>query len=127
MGANDLVMYRGDDRPFPMKVAIGGSPINLSGGSVTFTAKANLEDADADAVITLSTVDGSVTIVDGPAGLLRVDIPAIATAALPADTRLVWDLQIETADGKVRTVPEPDPARPTLGTLTIRRRVKRTA
>lgn len=126
MGAFDLAIYRGNDRSFAMTVEVGGAPVDLTGATIGFMAKLRESDADADAVISLSTSDG-IAIVDGPAGRLRVDVPASATEPLDPDVKLLWDLRVETADGKARTFPDPDPRQPTHGTLTVRRDITRDA
>ena len=113
----DLVMYRGDDRTFTVTV----TGIDLTAAELTFTAKRHIGDSDDDAIIQLTTpTDIEVT----SATTADINIPASATEDLTRETLLYWDLQI-VIGAELRTIPEPDRSRSTLGTLLIRRDVTR--
>ena len=115
-------MARLHDRPLPPEVLTpAGAVQNITGYVIRFTAKNRLDDLDASAVISGSTIDGRITITDGPGGLAYVKIPGTATASLPTFTGLWWDLQIAepVAGGSVKTLDsgklliEPDVTRAT--------------
>jgi len=56
-----------------------GTPQDITGWTITFTAKRGLSDADADAVIHKTTMAGTIVITNGAGGLATVNI-------VPADT-----------------------------------------
>lgn len=118
MGVYDLEMWRGDDRTYTMTATIGGSPLNLTGAAMRFTAKLAVEDADAAAIIGPLTVGSGITITDAPNGVFTVAIPAAETIGLTEETSTLWDVEI-TISGVKRTVPEVN-GKPKKGTLKIR-------
>lgn len=77
---------------------------DITGSTLRFTAKARLADADADALLTGSTGDGRIVLVDPVAGMARVTIPAELTTGLGRRV-LVWDVQLS-QPGLVRTLDE---------------------
>jgi len=101
-------MFRGDSLGFELELMnpLTGAPLNITGAKFWFTAKNNYVDADERAVIRLDTaLLGGVSIVDAARGLARVDVPPLATRALPDGiVRLVYDVQIREAGGSVSTI-----------------------
>jgi len=127
MSATDLVMYRGDTRSFQLTMAEDGAPLDLTGATLRFTGKRKIGDDDADAVVSVATGSG-IVVTDAVNGEIRVTIPSDQTEALTKETVLLWDVQIVFLDGSVRTIPEPVVGdESTLGTLTIKLDVTRTA
>lgn len=82
-------LYAGDDYQFDFVYTDGaGSPVDVSSGTITFTAKYAPDDADVDAI-----VKKTGTITDGPNGKFNVvldesDVPG------PENIRGIYDLQI---------------------------------
>jgi len=115
-----LEMFRGDDESFDVRVyeVDGVTPVNLTGADLRFTAKRNVTDLDADAVVTLTTAAGTITITNAVLGQARLDVPAVQTNALTRDSILPWDLQVRDVSNKTRTLAS--------GLLIIRRDVSRT-
>ena len=94
-------LYQPDQQPYAL----------LPPTEVWFTAKYSARDPDEAAVIRKTLSDGGVQVLDGPGGLLRIDIVPADTAALVERTQLVWDLQLRPPSGEVVTV--------ALGLLTV--------
>ena len=113
-------MFRGDDESFDVRVyeVDGVTAVNLSGANLRFTAKQHVTDLDADAVVTLTTAAGTITITNAALGQARLDVPASQTNGLTRDSVLVWDLQVFDVSNKTRTIGS--------GLLVIRRDVSRT-
>jgi hypothetical protein len=72
------------------------TPSELTGVAVRFTAKRAIADADAAAIVRLSTTDPSPPITVAPTeSKVVVEIPATATSAIGDNGEtLIWDLQI---------------------------------
>ncbi len=121
MSETDLVMYAGDDRSFLLTIT---GLADVTGAEARFTAKRRLSDSDDEAIIALTTGGGEVEVVD--ATHIRVDVPRAATVALTRELRLVWDLKVALG-GEVRTLPDPEFSRVSLGRLIVRRPVAITA
>lgn len=100
-------VYRGDTVELPVWVATDreGNPIDLTGATVWFTAKRDLQTEDLDAGnIALSTAIGGVAIVNALTGEYQVTIPANATVALTAPAVFQWDVQVRTTEPQTLTV-----------------------
>jgi hypothetical protein len=95
-GSYDLAMYQGDT--FALRVTLRdkatGAPLDLTGYEPLSQIRAKPHDDTP-----LAAFDATV---DGPAGVIRLDLPAARAAAL-APGRQVWDLQTTDPDGNVRT------------------------
>lgn len=92
-------VYRGDTVRLPTWEARDyyGLIIDLTGGSVWFTAKVDLTLMDGDpTTIQCSTTAGSITIVDPVLGTYQVTIGPAATQALLDDTVYTFDVQVRT-------------------------------
>ena len=92
-----LEMKRGDDRTLTVTASE-----SMEGADLTFTAKRT--PWDGDAVITKTTADG-ITIGDDPFTEATIEIDPSDTNDLE-DTPIAlhWDLQLEDAQGNIRTV-----------------------
>lgn len=94
----DLTIHRGDDEPLTLTVVRPDEdnidqPVDLTGVTIWFTAKNAWSDADADAVIALTTPT-EIAITDAPGGIARINVTADNTKNLTAYTRLVYDVQM---------------------------------
>lgn len=82
-----------------------GTAVSLSGATLWFMIKGDDNDADADALVSLSTTAGSITITDAAAGEGQLDFPAVSlveTAALKARVYPAW-LKLKLSTGEIRT------------------------
>lgn len=115
-----LVMYRGDDRDFEIALTENDLPINLTGASIVFTARADLDDVDP--TFTLTT-PGDIVInpdqVGAGKGKFTLTVPASATIDLDRGLTLLCDVEV-TVGGNVRTWPDADYGQSTLIKLRLR-------
>lgn len=113
-------MYRGDDRDFAFTITAGGTPLALTGASIVFTARADIDDVEP--AIYLTSTGGAIVPdadqVTNP-GELVLSIPSTATEDIERNTTLLCDFQV-TVGGKVRTWPEAVFGESTLIRLRIR-------
>lgn len=117
-------MFRGDTPIWRTIVTnkADGSPFDLTGWTVRFTAKRNKTDPDSAAVFRLSSVDGTCTFPDGEiAGVIYSQPERESTEALTADVNAYWDIQIS-RDGPTNQTYTID-----WGTLPIKIDITRTA
>ena len=103
-----LAVTRGDSATFTLTLTDEdtGAPVNLTGMTMTFTAKRRPTDSDAQALIAKSTADGIVIDVAPETGLATLTLdPADTEDLSPAQIgrSLYWDLQIDDMAGDVRT------------------------
>lgn len=105
-----LTVKRGDTIDLEVTVARGGSPVDLSGADLWFTAKRKLKDLDIAAVAQKTLGDG-IAVTDAPAGELLVTLAPDDTDDLTKETVLYCDVQMVEASGRVTTVAS--------GTLTV--------
>ena len=105
-------IYRGDTVRLPIWYALDyydgenmGGVLDLSGATVWFTAKVDLDDTDlTPGVIQRTTANGGVLIEEPISGAYRVWIDAPSTQALDDDTMYLFDVQVRTAEAVPRTV-----------------------
>jgi len=100
---------RGDDRTIDFVVDLDGTPQDITGWSLRFTARtavpAGTVTDDTGATLHYSTGGGGVTITDGPGGAVEVAIAGADTYGLGAtDTTLMCDLQGVDGAGKIATL-----------------------
>lgn len=105
----DLTMVRGDDQEFELAIEIDGTPVDLDGCFLWFTAKNDIGDLDEDAVLAkTSALNGGIEITNADAGAAKVVIAADDTAdldcQLDGSPPLVWDVQVRDGTGRIRTV-----------------------
>lgn len=99
-----LAMVRGDTRAFTVTLTDeSDAPLDLTDLSLAFTAKRRHGDADDDAVIR-KTIGVGIEVTDAEGGEATITIDPADTRDLTNLRTLVWDLQVESADGTdVRT------------------------
>jgi hypothetical protein len=103
---NVLRCVRGDNFSFTGVVEVADAPLNLTGATITMTAKWNLMDSSN--VFQLSVGNG-ITISDAAAGEITVLFPTSATSSLPpTEVTLKYDVQVITAAAKTYTVARGD-------------------
>lgn len=100
-----LTMYRGDTAVFDLACKQSdGTPLDISSGTLCFTAKSSARQLDEDSSFQKDSDDNGITITDGPAGLATVVLSPEDTSELYAPARLVWDLQYVTTGDNVFTL-----------------------
>lgn len=76
-----------------------GTPFDLTGSTIYFTAKESPDDLDANAVFQKSTA-GGIVITDAPNGIAQVTIDPADTTSLKLDKDrlkiLFWDVKVIT-------------------------------
>lgn len=112
-----LTMYRGDAPTWNLEAnQADDSDLDLSTGTLYFTAKSSTRQADVDAVFQKTAGDG-ITVSDGPAGLFSVKLAPADTESIYAPTYLVWDVKWINGGG--------DPFTLMVGTLHVKANVTR--
>jgi len=76
-----------------------GSPIDLTGWSARMQIRE--EHASANPLVSLTSQPGDGLAIDGPAGLVSIEIPAAVTQTIPAPIEAVYDLEIQGPGGEV--------------------------
>lgn len=109
--SNAMSLYCGATLQFDMTITQDGTPVNLTGASLRFTAKRNYRDETA----LIEKVNGQgIEVLDAANGLARVTIEPADTATLPTDcmSTLVYDVRLVTsgqnyiaASGIIRVLP----------------------
>lgn len=100
----NLTMIRGNSKLFAFPLTDSdGDPINLTDCTVTMTAKEAYTDSDASATFAKDLDDG-ITVVSAVNGVITVDLEPTDTSSLDGrTTRLVYDIQVQTLEGRVST------------------------
>jgi phage terminase large subunit-like protein len=116
----NLRMTRGDEFIFNIAVVLDGVAVNITGKTLRMTAKWSADDADADAVFSLtSTGSAGITVTNAAGGLATVTVAPAKTSSLPArQVSLVYDIQLHTDATDPKTIAS--------GTLLVRPDVTRT-
>jgi hypothetical protein len=86
-----LQMERTASKRLLLDIYENGLPMDLTGASVSFTAKRSR--VSLDAMIQKSVGDG-IEIVDAQEGKIAIDIAPADTMYSQRDTVLVWDIQV---------------------------------
>lgn len=100
-------VYRGDTIILPDWFAYDyyGDVVDLTDGTVWFTAKTDLDLADNGVdVIQCSTWNGMAEIKDAVAGRFAIRIDPVETKNLVDDTVFTFDCQVKTGEPKPRTL-----------------------
>lgn len=99
-----LSITRGDTRVYSITLTDADSePLDLTGVSVTFTAKRSQLDSDEDAIIS-KAVGSGIAVDDPETGIAVLTLDPEDTEDLPARTlRLFYDVQVVDAAGVVVT------------------------
>lgn len=121
--AQEITMYRGDDKTFPFTLTQGGVAVDLTGAAIVFSARLKADfDTDEAAPLILSEAAGDIVILPDQAttgkGKITVTIPATDSVNLESALYLC-DVEV-TLSGDIWTWPEPIYGQSTL----IRLRVK---
>lgn len=100
---SDFTMTRGDNRTLKLTITSGGVAVNLTGASLSFTARMDYPNA---VVITKTSADAAqLAITNAAGGLAEVYLKPADTSSLPhATVYLVYDVQLTQSDGTVTTV-----------------------
>ncbi len=106
MISTPIEMVRVNTFSFDIAITENTSPVNLTGGTLYFTAKWSPLDADASAVFQLtSTPAAGITVLSASGGTANITIPKTATSTLPYhDTLLDYDLKFIDASSQAFTV-----------------------
>lgn len=110
----DFCIPQGTDYWLPMQLVDGGMQ-KIELGGYTAAMQIRTTKSSTKAVDTLSTANGRITI-DEDKGMITLFFPNAATSTFPA-SRLVYDLEIKSADGYVYRLIE--------GKITVTREVTR--
>jgi len=95
---------QGDD--YVLKIDFGTSN-NITDFEFWLTLKNDFEDADANAVLQVSTVAGSDPADDPTHGIAYLRIPAATTKAIDPNS-YIYDLQVKTDTGLITTIIPPN-------------------
>lgn len=100
-----LSMYRGDTFVLKLGLVQDGEQTDISGSSIWFTVKNDLQDPDSQAVISKTTSNG-IEILNAELGYIQITIDPEDTIPLGlSETKtFLWDLQFENLDGDVQTL-----------------------
>lgn len=128
----NLVMYRGDDRDYPLTLTETALPIDLTGYSIKATFRDDIDDELATFQLDSTVVLGSGFEIDidpdqvgAGKGKITLHIRSADTIDLDRGTTLIGDIELTDGDGNVRTAPEPSLDQSTLIKLKIRGDVTR--
>lgn len=100
----DLEMSRGTDRTFTLTILDSERrPIDISGATMRFMAKKELDDSDADAVI-VKTVGAGITLSDPTNGIATLTIEASDTEVLDHTYALYYDVRTEKSGNQYRPI-----------------------
>lgn len=103
----DIEAIKGDTEYYDMKAIRSNSPIDLTGANakIWFSAKRHKKDLDADALISLNSVDhpAQVVFTDRPGGLFYVALLPANTTSIDEDS-LLYDVQVREQDNRITTV-----------------------
>jgi hypothetical protein len=80
-------------------ISVNGVPINLTDASIKMEFR---QDLDSPVALTLSTIDGSIEIVNAVSGIIRIPPKKIE---IPF-AKYFYDLQVTYANGTVKTYME---------------------
>lgn len=83
-----MSFYNNADWNQPFTVRAGGVPVNLTGKTLRFTLRAQVNDPTP---LVEGTTQDLITITDGPAGRFTLAVPYSITRTVPAGNHY-WDL-----------------------------------
>src|ERR1700690_3777028 len=87
--------------PFTRPTCQPGTPQNITGWFVWFTAKYHRDDADTAAVIAVTTLSG-IIFTNPTMGQIQITDPAASTSGLPtANVPLYYDVQVKDLLGTI--------------------------
>lgn len=95
---HDLCIVKGDDKNYRLVFTVGTAPLNLTGYTVFFTLKDDLDDSDEQAKIQVI-----VTVHTDPTnGITNIPLTNVQTK-IPTGN-YVYDIQLRDPIGKITTV-----------------------
>ena len=98
----DLIIFRGNTVSLSVTVTASGSVYNLTGCSLTFTAKIKYTDTSA---VFQKTIGNGITVTTPTSGLVTIVISPSDTLSLSnAKQMLVYDLEAVDGSGNVYTL-----------------------
>lgn len=100
---SNIAIVRGDTAVLDVAITRSGSPVDLTGATLWFTAKRAKSDPDAVAVIAKSTASG-ITVTSASGGTATITIDPDDTSDLTSATALVFDVQLKESGGRITTV-----------------------
>lgn len=99
--ASTLTMFHGRRADWTIAATISGSPANLTGYEIFFTAKRAITDR---AVVFQKTIGDGITVTDAVGGILTIRLEPEDTKQLPLTvSQLEYDLTIDDGSGDVRS------------------------
>ena len=99
-------LFRGDSSVLNIAVTRSGVVEDLTGATVWFTAKEDLTDTDAEALMAYDNIvggAGGVTVPTPASGIVKVTFDPTDAALAPLDTPVFADVQVKTAIGEIFT------------------------
>jgi hypothetical protein len=100
---SDIEARRGDGEIYQLTLTDDDEPLDLTDAEIWMTAKRHIRDTDADAIFQKTVGDG-ITVTDDTGGLATVQLEPADTSGLAARTvRLVYDVQVKLASGRIVT------------------------
>lgn len=99
--AIDLEMYRGNTKAFNLSFARGGTPINLTGATITFSLKELLSDLTY--VLQKTLAGGGIVSAAPTTGQAQLQFGPNDTKALYAPKNFVYDVELVEANGTTTT------------------------
>jgi hypothetical protein len=106
----DLTAVRGDTNEYDLtftrldttQTPAVAVPLDLTGATIVFTLKRNLDDADVDAVLQ-KTAGAGIAVTDAANGEALLTLNPADTTDLPAPRAFHYDVQVTESDGRVTT------------------------
>lgn len=104
--SQNLTITRLNDAQFSGLATIDGVPADITGATLTFTAKWTPRDSDASAVFQVGTAPlTGITITAPTTGEFLITIPDTATSSLPYNlSQMYYDLLLITTSGARKTL-----------------------
>jgi hypothetical protein len=97
---SDHSFHWGTVFPFDITVTLSGSAVNLTGKKLILKAKYRKTDADAAAVISMSTDSGQgIVVTNAAGGIARATITPAMVVALPAGRQTLLHYDARLIDG----------------------------
>lgn len=81
-----------------------GTAVNISGATFEFYVKTNDADDDGDAIFTLTSADGEITITTAASGYAQIANTTAKSALLTAGRVYAFSLRVTFSTGEYRTI-----------------------
>jgi len=92
---------------WPVKIVLpeaANQAVDLTSAALVFIVKAAEADADADALLSLTSAAGEIVITDAVTGAAQIDMTAVKSALLTPATSYFWQLRVTLSSGEIRIV-----------------------